>query len=111
MSGQAYSQAKVIGAMSAIVFDDASAEEKWLETKIPKDNNGDVVNEEDYWKGGDLDWPNGNFLFKHIYTDAGKEFGNSSQNGVLLTECIMWYLDLLQGRKPDLKEWKDSTGH
>ena len=45
MSGQAYSQAKVIGAMSAIVFDDAPAEEKCLETKIPKDKNGEVVND------------------------------------------------------------------
>ena len=75
MSGQVYSQAKVIGAMSAIVLDDAPAEEKWLETKIPKDEEGKVRDKQDLWKGGDLNWPNGKFLFKTIYTDAGGEFG------------------------------------
>jgi len=75
ITGQSHSQAKVIGAMSAILDVDAEEEKKWLETKIPKDEDGKVRDKQDLWKGGDLNWPNGKFLFKTIYTDAGGEFG------------------------------------
>ena len=73
--GQAYSQPKVIGAMAAIIGEDAADEQKWLETKLPKGENGKLKDKSDLWKGGDLPWPNGKFLFRTIYKDAGAEFG------------------------------------
>ena len=33
------------------------------------------MNDEDYWAGGDLNWPNCKFLSRSIYTDASQEFG------------------------------------
>ena len=75
IKGQAYSQAKVIGALSAILDIDVHQETEWLETKIPRDRNGTIPDKTLLKLGGDLDPPYGTFVFKTIYTDEGKEFG------------------------------------
>ena len=75
VKGQAYSQAKVITALSAILDIDVPKETEWLETKIPRDKNGKITDPKHLKIGGDLDKPYGTFAFKTIYTDEGQEFG------------------------------------
>ena len=67
-------QAKVIGALSAILDIDAPKETEWLETKIPRDRHGKITDPRHLKLGGDLDRPYGTFVFKTIYTDKGQEF-------------------------------------
>ena len=43
VKGQAYSQAKVISALSAILDIDVPKEMEWLETKIPRDKSGKIT--------------------------------------------------------------------
>ena len=75
IQGQAYSQAKVVTALTGILDVDVPQETEWLETKIPRDANGKIKDPKDLAKGGDLNPPYGTFVFKTICTDEGKESG------------------------------------
>ena len=55
VKGQAYSQAKTISALRAILDVDALKETEWLETKIPRDKNGKIIDPKHLKIGGELD--------------------------------------------------------